>query len=105
MLAASGKGPALELLHSNGASGEDHPAILFIHGYTSGAWQFAEHWMPALCAMGWQSYALNLRGHGKSEGREIIRKARFADYAQGVLITALRPKSLIRCSYLYRALY
>lgn len=85
ILEADGDGPALELLRTTSISHEtNRPPILFVHGYTAGAWQFAQHIMPALAAEGWTSYALNLRGHGGSGGREAIRTTRFADYAADV---------------------
>lgn len=58
--------------------------VLFLHGYTSGAWQFAKYVMPALAEQGFDCWALNLRGHGGSGGRDMVRKARFSDYASDV---------------------
>lgn len=81
MLPSSKGSPALEILKTTQPSDPKRPHILFVHGYTSGAWQFAEHAMPALAEAGWALYALNLRGHGGSEGRESVSKALFADYA------------------------
>ena len=84
LLSSNGAEPSLEMLCLNGHENPDRPAILFIHGYTSGAWQFAEHAMPELATHGWASFAINLRGHGASGGREHIHKVRFADYAADV---------------------
>ncbi|MEM9840506.1 MAG: alpha/beta fold hydrolase [Pseudomonadota bacterium] len=77
-----GESPQLEILNS-GERGAKTP-ILFLHGYTSGAWQFAEYIMPSLARDGWSCWALNLRGHGRSEGRDQIRRVRFGDYAADV---------------------
>lgn len=87
MLPSKEGSPALELLKSGTVENEQRPPILFVHGYTSGAWQFAKYWMPELHSDGWQSYALNLRGHGKSEGRETVQKVRFVDYAEDLART------------------
>ncbi|UWR21211.1 alpha/beta hydrolase [Sulfitobacter sp. S190] len=84
ILPTSGEYPALEIQRSGALGDASRPAILFLHGYTSGAWQFAEQAMPILAEDGWTSFALNLRGHGRSGGREGIRTARFADYASDV---------------------
>ena len=80
--------PELELVRIAPASPEATPPILFIHGYTAGAWQFAAHVMPALADRGWSTYAINLRGHGGSAGREAVNTARFADYADDLRRTA-----------------
>lgn len=72
--------PDLEILR---AETEGAP-ILFLHGYTSGAWQFAKHFMPALAEDSFDCWALNLRDHGGSGGRDQVRKARFVDYARDV---------------------
>ncbi|ABD53020.1 alpha/beta hydrolase [Jannaschia sp. CCS1] len=84
MLPSQKVSPELEILHADLQTEGQHPPILFLHGYTSGAWQFAQHWMPTLQANGWQSFALNLRGHGGSAGRETVTTARFLDYADDV---------------------
>ena len=83
-LPPSGRNPALEILRTSAPTNAARPPILFVHGYTSGAWQFAEYAMPTLADAGWASFALNLRGHGGSGGGEDIRKARFAEYASDV---------------------
>lgn len=74
--------PELEILRAN--CGSAGPPVLFLHGYTSGAWQFTQHVLPALAQEGRTSWALNLRGHGNSGGRDGVRNARFADYAADV---------------------
>lgn len=83
-LPPKGNDPSLEVLACKAREVSNRPAILFIHGYTSGAWQFAEYAMPELAIHGWHTFAINLRGHGGSSGRDYVRKARFADYAQDV---------------------
>ncbi len=95
ILDSVGKTPALELLRVAPASPDtSRPPILFLHGYTAGAWQFAQHVMPALALDGWTTYALNLRGHGKSGGREKVRSARFGDYIADVARAAAHVEDI-----------
>jgi pimeloyl-ACP methyl ester carboxylesterase len=61
------------------------PPLLFVHGLSHGAWCWAEHWMPAAAARGWDTHAVSLRGHGGSEGREDIRRWKLRDYAHDVM--------------------
>lgn len=70
---------ALELL----ACGTDGtgPPLLFLHGAYVGAWCWAEHWLPWFAAQGHPSYALSLRAHGRSGGRERLNEFGLADYA------------------------
>ncbi|MEM6927801.1 MAG: alpha/beta fold hydrolase [Myxococcota bacterium] len=51
-----------------------------MHGATSGAWHFLEHWGPALAGDGYPVFAVDLRGHGQSEGRAALREARLDDF-------------------------
>ena len=46
--------------------------ILFVHGAWHAAWCW-ENFLPYFAQHGYASYALSLRGHGASEGREGIR--------------------------------
>lgn len=66
-------------------AGEVHPTpLLFVHGANSGAWVWAEHFLPYFAARGYAAYALSLRGHGRSEGTERLRFARLRDYVADV---------------------
>ena len=58
--------------------------VLFIHGAFHGAWCWTEHFLPYFAEHGYTSYALSLRGHGNSEGRERLRRTRIADYVADV---------------------
>ncbi|MCQ3932968.1 MAG: alpha/beta hydrolase [Chloroflexi bacterium] len=59
----------LEILSQKPAATPHPAAILFVHG----AWHSAAGWqktaMPYFAQKGYQTYALSLRGHGKSEGK------------------------------------
>jgi pimeloyl-ACP methyl ester carboxylesterase len=50
-----------------------HPSpILFVHGAWHGAWCW-ENFLPYFADRGYGAYAVSLRGHGASEGRDRIR--------------------------------
>lgn len=57
--------------------------ILFVHGAWHGAWYW-EFFQSCFAEQGYESYALNLRGHGKSEGHERLRWLRAADFVTDV---------------------
>lgn len=73
----------LELLACRPDRGSGLPArgrpILFLHGAFSGAWVWAEHFLPWFASRGREVWALSLRGHGDSEGR--LGKATIEDFA------------------------
>ena len=46
--------------------------VLFVHGAWHAAWCW-ERFLPYFASRGYRSYALSLRGHGRSAGREAIR--------------------------------
>ena len=65
------------------------PPLLFVHGLSHGAWCWDEHWMPAAAERGWPCYAVNLRGHGGSDGHDRIRRWKFRDFEHDVLQTII----------------
>jgi len=58
--------------------------LLFVHGAWHGAWCWSEHFIDTFVARGYSVYALSLRGHGTSEGRERLRWWRIADYVADI---------------------
>ena len=58
--------------------------LLFVHGMWHAAWCWEEHFLPYFAQHGYESYALSLRGHGASEGRENLRWTTLADYVSDV---------------------
>jgi pimeloyl-ACP methyl ester carboxylesterase len=46
--------------------------ILFVHGAWHGAWCW-ENFLPYFADRGYGAYAVSLRGHGASQGRDRIR--------------------------------
>jgi pimeloyl-ACP methyl ester carboxylesterase len=69
-------------IHSHpSAMPTNRPPLLFVHGgYThSGIWQ--RHFIPFLCARGYDCHALDLSGHGLSGGRTHLHQYGLDDYA------------------------
>jgi pimeloyl-ACP methyl ester carboxylesterase len=57
-----------------------HPTpLLFILGMLHGAWCWDAHFLDYFARQGYAAHAVNLRGHGNSEGRENLRWTRIAE--------------------------
>ena len=74
----------LELLHEAAKSPAKPVKLLFIHGICTGAWVWEPHFLPFFADLGYDSYALSLRGHGKSEGRKKVREFTLSDFADDI---------------------
>jgi pimeloyl-ACP methyl ester carboxylesterase len=62
-----------------------HPTpLLFVHGMLHGAWCWDVHFLDYFAQHGFEAHAVNLRGHGNSEGRGELRWTRIADYVEDV---------------------
>ncbi|MEM7183841.1 MAG: alpha/beta fold hydrolase [Spirochaetota bacterium] len=59
--------------------------ILFVHGMWHTALCWEENFLPYFAEKGYPTYALSLRGHGKSEGRKNLRWTRMHDYVADVV--------------------
>src|SRR5512132_718052 len=62
-----------------------HPTpLLFIHGtlHTAACWDV--HFLDYFAQHGYAAHAVNLRGHGNSEGRERLRWTRIANFVDDV---------------------
>jgi len=81
-LVARGRDPALEFVESVLPRTARTP-ILFIHGAFGGAWIWTELFMPHAAKRGRPSAALSVRGHGRSEGRDLLRAATLTEYGPG----------------------
>jgi pimeloyl-ACP methyl ester carboxylesterase len=80
----------LEIL-SRHPAGSRHPTpLLFIHGMMHGAWCWDVHFLDYFARHGFAAHAVNLRGHGDSEGRNGLRWTRIADYVEDVARAARR---------------
>ena len=65
-----------------------HPTpLLFVHGtlHTAACWDV--HFLDYFAQHGYGAHALNLRGHGNSDGREKLRWTRIADFVEDVANT------------------
>ena len=60
------------------------PPVLFIHGAFAGGWMWTETFMPFLADAGYPCYALSLRGHGGSHGKDHIDWHSITDYVDDV---------------------
>lgn len=79
MLARLAPPEHLELLHC-GPKSSAHPPLLFVHGAYAGAWCWSEHFMPYFAQAGFSCYAVSLRGHGASHGRDQLAWHSLANY-------------------------
>jgi len=60
------------------------PPLLFVHGGYCDAWCWEPHFLPWFAAHGYAAYAISLRGHGASGGRESLFVASLDDYVADV---------------------
>ncbi|HLI09669.1 MAG TPA: alpha/beta fold hydrolase [Ktedonobacteraceae bacterium] len=58
--------------------------LLFVHGAWHGAWCWSEHFLPYFAQHGYICYAFDLRGHGKSAGRNGLRWTGIEHYVADV---------------------
>ena len=60
------------------------PSLLFVHGGYCDAWCWEPYSLPWFASQGYPSYAVSLRGHGASGGRESLFVAGLDDYVADV---------------------
>lgn len=75
----------IHVVQCNSKSPSDSSPILFVHGAWHGAWCWEEHFLPYFADRGYDAYALDLRGHGKSSGRDRLPFTRVTDYVDDVI--------------------
>ena len=88
----------LEIISKYPADTPRPTPLLFVHGSLHGAWCWDVHFLDYFAAHGYAAHAVDLRGHGASEGREKLRWTRIADYVDDVSVAAkqlTRPPILI----------
>jgi pimeloyl-ACP methyl ester carboxylesterase len=68
----------------------EHPSVILVHGAANAApvWTF---WQQALATHGWASYAIDLRGHGRSAAVDLSHIS-MHDYVADVQALALQLK-------------
>jgi pimeloyl-ACP methyl ester carboxylesterase len=77
----------LEMISKYPATVANPTPLLFIHGtlHTAACWDV--HFLDYFAQHGYAAHALNLRGHGNSDGREKLRWTRIADFVEDVAST------------------
>jgi pimeloyl-ACP methyl ester carboxylesterase len=72
----------LEIISKYPLKNSQPTPLLFIHGtlHTASCWDV--YFLDYFAQHGFASYAVNLRGHGRSEGREKLRWTRIADFVE-----------------------
>lgn len=78
----------LEVISKHSVERQHPTPLLFIHGMLHGAWCWDVHFLDYFAQHGFDAHAVNLRGHGHSEGREKLRWTRIADYVEDVATAA-----------------
>jgi pimeloyl-ACP methyl ester carboxylesterase len=73
-------GLPIEVITATPLSSPRPTPLLFVHGAWHGAWCWSEHFLPYFSAKGYESHALNLRGHGHSPIKGSVRFARINDF-------------------------
>ncbi len=74
----------LEIISRHPTGAERPTPLLFIHGMLHGAWCWEMHFLDWFARHGFAAYAVILRGHGQSEGRERLRWTRIAEFVDDV---------------------
>jgi pimeloyl-ACP methyl ester carboxylesterase len=74
----------LEIISKYPVKNQRPTPLLFIHGtlHTASCWDV--HFLDYFAQHGYASHAVNLRGHGKSEGWEKLRWTRIANFVEDV---------------------
>ena len=75
----------LEVFSCMPARKTGQPTLLFVHGAFAGAWMWTETFMPVLAEAGYPCYAVSLRGHGGSDGRDHIDWHSINDYVDDLV--------------------
>ena len=74
----------LEIISKYPVESRHTTPLLFIHGMLHGAWCWDVHFLDYFAQHGFAAHAVNLRGHGESEGRKGLRWTRIADFVEDV---------------------
>jgi pimeloyl-ACP methyl ester carboxylesterase len=74
----------LEIIARQPSNMQHSTPLLFIHGMFHGAWCWDAHFLDYFARHGFAAYAVNLRGHGNSEGRDDLRWTRLSDFVDDV---------------------
>ena len=87
------RGNHLEITPKVPAVKRHEAALLFVHGAYHGAWCW-ERFQEYFSDEGYATYAMNLRGHGGSDGHERLRRTSARDYVNDIAeVAATLPGS------------
>ncbi|WP_419709658.1 alpha/beta hydrolase [Pseudomonas sp. NFX224] len=75
----------LDVIKTTSEEKRSKGTIIFVHGVCHSAWCWLENYAPFFADNGWNSYALSLRGHGQSQGRDQLDQFGLSDYVSDVL--------------------
>ena len=73
----------LEIIHHHKKITQKNP-LLFIHGMWHAAWCWEPHFLPYFANLGYDTYAISLRNHGKSAKNKATWRLRIKDYVEDV---------------------
>ncbi len=74
----------LEIISRGRAAESASPPLLFVHGGWHGAWCWDQGFLERVAGQGFEAHAMSLRGHGKSAGREHLRRTRVRDFVDDI---------------------
>ena len=74
----------LEVVTHEPKTGARLTPLLFVHGAWHGSWCWTEFFLPYFAEHGYRSLAIDLRGHGKSEGSNRLRWTGITHYVSDV---------------------
>jgi len=85
--------PDLEVRSRRPARNGSRPPLLFVHGAYCDGWCWEAHFLPWFAAHRYESHALSLRGHGRSQGYESLFVSGLDDFAADVSRVAAQLSS------------
>lgn len=80
--AGSENAEQLEIIEASPPKGGGARPLLLVHGAFTGAWCWAENFLPYFAKQGFRACAVSLSGHGGSPGRERLDRLSISDYVR-----------------------
>jgi len=76
---------SLEVISRYPSKGRHRTPLLFVHGAFTAAWVWSEHFLEWFAERGWPAHAISVRGHGGSEGHELLGQWGIDHYVADVM--------------------
>ena len=76
---------SLEVISRYPSKGKRRTPLLFVHGAFTAGWVWSEHFLDWFAERGWPAHAISLRGHGGSEGLELLGQWGIDHYVADVM--------------------